>query len=208
MAGKVAAAAGCAAGYLIGSIPFGLIVGETVGGLDVRDFGSGNMGTANVLRTLGARAGAITFGLDVAKGAAAVGLARRLGADPTAQAAAGLAACVGHSWPVFARFRGGKAVATAFGGLLMVSPQAAAWATGGGLGALALTRTMSVGSLTAACTATLGAGLDSSRTHDAVPLVFTSLVATLVFVRHAPNIRRLSRGEEPKVSSRLFGGRH
>jgi acyl phosphate:glycerol-3-phosphate acyltransferase len=208
MAGKAAAAASCTAGYLIGSVPFGLIVGRAVGGLDVRDFGSGNMGTANVLRTVGARAGALTFALDVAKGAAAIGLARRWGADPTAQAAAGLAACVGHSWPVFARFRGGKAVATAFGGLLMVSPEAAAWATVGGLGALALSRTMSVGSLTAAGTATLGAGLESSRRHDAVPFVFTALASTLVIVRHSANIRRIARGEEPQLSTRLWSGRH
>jgi glycerol-3-phosphate acyltransferase PlsY len=208
MAGKAAAAASCTAGYLIGSVPFGLIVGKTVGGLDVRDFGSGNMGTANVLRTVGARAGALTFALDVAKGAAAIGLARRWGADPTTQAAAGLAACVGHSWPVFARFRGGKAVATAFGGLLMVSPEAAAWATVGGLGALALSRTMSVGSLTAAGTATLGAGLESSRRHDAVPFVFTALASTLVIVRHAANIRRIARGEEPQLSTRLWSTRH
>ena len=208
MAGNAATAASCAAGYLIGSVPFGLIVGKTVGGLDVRDFGSGNMGTANVLRTVGARAGALTFALDVAKGAAAIGLARRWGADPTAQAAAGLAACVGHSWPVFARFRGGKAVATAFGGLLMVSPEAAAWATVGGLGALALSRTMSVGSLTAAGTATLGAGLESSRRHDAVPFVFTALASTLVIVRHAANIRRIARGEEPQLSTRLWSTRH
>ena len=73
MAGNAAAVAGCAAGYLIGSVPFGLIVGKAVGGLDVRDFGSGNMGAANVLRTVGARAGALTFALDVAKGAAAIG---------------------------------------------------------------------------------------------------------------------------------------
>ena len=208
MAGNAAAVASCAAGYVIGSVPFGLIVGRAVGGLDVRDFGSGNMGTANVLRTLGARAGAITFALDVAKGTAAIGVARMLGADPAAQAAAGLAACVGHSWPVFARFRGGKAVATAFGGLLMVSPEAAAWATVGGIGALALSRTMSVGSLTAAGTATLGAGLAASRRHDAVPLVFTALASTLVIVRHAPNIRRIARGEEPQLSSRLWGSRH
>src|ERR1700726_2514057 len=98
MPGNAAAVASCAAGYLTGSVPFGLIVSKAVGGLDVRDFGSGNMGTANVLRTVGARAGAITFALDVAKGTAAIGLARRLGADPAAQAAAGLASCVGHSW--------------------------------------------------------------------------------------------------------------
>ncbi len=208
MAGNAAAVASCAAGYLIGSVPFGLIVGRAVGGLDVRDFGSGNMGTANVLRTVGARAGAITFALDVAKGTAAIGLARKLGADPAAQAAAGLAACVGHSWPVFARFRGGKAVATAFGGLVVVSPEAAAWATVGGIGALALSRTMSVGSLTAAGTATLGAGLEASRRHDAVPFVFTALASTLVIVRHASNIRRIARGEEPQLSTRLWGSRH
>ena len=208
MAGNAADAAGCAAGYLIGSVPFGLIVGKAVGGLDVRDFGSGNMGTANVLRTVGARAGAITFGLDVAKGAAAVALARKLGADPVGQAAAGLAACVGHSWPVFARFRGGKAVATAFGGLLMVSPPAAVWATGGGAAALALSRTMSVGSLTAAGTATFGACLESRRRHDVVPFAFTALASALVVMRHAANIRRLARGEEPKLSSHFWGGRH
>jgi glycerol-3-phosphate acyltransferase PlsY len=208
MAGNAAAAAGCAAGYLIGSVPFGLIVGKAVGGLDVRDFGSGNMGTANVLRTVGARAGAITFALDVAKGSAAVIIARRCGADPAAQAAAGLAACVGHSWPVFARFRGGKAVATAFGGLVLVSPEAAAWATVGGIGALALTRTMSVGSLTATATATFGAGLETRRRGDAVPLVFAALASALVIARHAPNIRRIARGEEPKLSLRLWGSRH
>src|ERR1022692_3238255 len=109
MAGNAAAVASCAAGYVIGSVPFGLIVGRAVGGLDVRDFGSGNMGTANVLRTLGARAGAITFALDVAKGTAAIGVARTLGADPAAQAAAGLAECVGHSWAVFPSVRGRNA---------------------------------------------------------------------------------------------------
>ncbi len=207
MGGNVAAAAGCAAGYLIGSVPFGLIVGRVAGGVDVRDIGSGNIGTTNVLRAAGAKAGALTFGLDVAKGAAAVALARRLGADPAAQAAAGLAACVGHSWPAFARFRGGKAVATAYGGLLMVAPEAAVFATVAGLGGLALTRTVSVGSLAAAGAAPLGGALESVRNHNAVPFVFTTLAATLVFVRHAPNIRRLLRGEEPQISSRLFGGR-
>ena len=206
MGGNVAAAAGCAAGYLIGSVPFGLIVGRVAGGVDVRDVGSGNIGTTNVLRAAGAKAGALTFGLDVAKGAAAVGLARRLGADPAAQAAAGLAACVGHSWPAFARFRGGKAVATAFGGLVMVAPEAAVFATVAGLGGLALTRTVSVGSLAAAGAAPIGGALESLRHHTAVPLVFTTLAATLVVVRHAPNIRRLLRGEEPRLSSRLFGG--
>jgi acyl phosphate:glycerol-3-phosphate acyltransferase len=208
MAGNKAAAAGCAAGYLIGSVPFGLIVGRAVGGLDIRDFGSGNMGSANVARTIGARAGAMTFGLDVAKGVVAVRLARRLGADPTAQAAAGLAACIGHSWPVFARFRGGKAVATAAGALVVVSPPAFAWALAGGVSGLALTRTFSVGSLAATGAATVGSGVQALRTHDLVPFAFSLLASALVVARHAPNIRRLARGEEPKLSTRLFGRRH
>src|SRR5580698_2524590 len=141
MAGNIAAAAGCAAGYLIGSVPFGLIV---------------------------------------AKGATAVLVARRLGADPTAQAAAGLAACIGHSWPVFARFRGGKAVATAAGALVVVSPEAFAFAAAGGVGGLLLTRTVSVGSLAAAGVGTVGGAVASLRTHDPVPIVFASLAATLV----------------------------
>jgi len=207
MGGNVAAAAGCAAGYLIGSVPFGLIVGRVAGGVDVRDVGSGNIGTTNVLRAAGAKAGALTFGLDVAKGAASVALARRLGADPAAQAAAGLAACVGHSWPAFARFRGGKAVATAFGGLVVVAPEAAVFATVAGLGGLALTRTVSVGSLAAAGAAPIGGALEGIRNHDAVPFVFSTLAATLVVIRHAPNIRRLLRGEEPRLTSRLFGRR-
>src|ERR1700722_536315 len=137
MAGNIAAAAGCAAGYLIGSVPFGLIVGKAVGGKDVRDFGSGNTGATNVVRTIGARAGAA----------------------PTAKAAAGLAACIGHSWPVFARFRGGKAVATAAGALIVVSPEAFAFAAAGGIGGLVLTRTVSVGSLAAAGVGTVGGAL-------------------------------------------------
>ena len=87
MRGNVAAAASCAAGYLIGSVPFGLIVGRTVGGLDVRDYGSGNMGTANVLRTIGAKAGALTFGLDAAKGALAAMALAEASAAKTASAA-------------------------------------------------------------------------------------------------------------------------
>jgi glycerol-3-phosphate acyltransferase PlsY len=89
-----------------------------------------------------------------------------------------------------------------------VSPEAAAWATVGGIGALALSRTMSVGSLTATATATLGAALESRREHDPVPVVFTALVSALVVVRHAPNIRRIVRGKEPQLSMRLWGSRH
>jgi acyl phosphate:glycerol-3-phosphate acyltransferase len=200
MRGRLADVVGCTAGYLIGSIPIGVLMGRALRGLDVRDHGSGSMGTTNVLRLVGPSAAAATFGLDVAKGTAAVVVARRLGADRSAQAAAGLAAVVGHSWPVFARFRGGKGVATAFGALLPVSTEASAFAVAGGLSALAASRIMSVGSLGAAASAVIGAGVEGARTGRRVPLAYASLATAIIAVRHAPNLKRLMRGQEPRVS--------
>jgi acyl phosphate:glycerol-3-phosphate acyltransferase len=188
------------AGYLIGSIPFGLLLGRAVRGLDVRDLGSGSIGTTNVLRAVGPGAAAATFALDVGKGAAAVRCARALHAGPAGEVTAGIAAMVGHSWPVFAGFRGGKSVATAFGVLLEVSPEASGWALAGGLTALATTRTMSVASLVAAGSATVGAGVAAARGGDVAPLVFAGLASTLIVVRHSANVRRLLRGLEPRVS--------
>ena len=200
MRARLADICACAAGYLIGSIPVGVLVGRAVRGLDVRDYGSGSMGTTNVLRLVGPSAAAATFGLDVAKGNLAVGVARRLGANRSAQAAAGLAAVVGHSWPLFARFRGGKGVATAFGALLPVSTEASAFAVVGGLSALAMTRTVSVGSLGAAASAVVGAGVEEARTGKRVPFAYASLATAIIAIRHADNVRRLVRGQEPRLS--------
>jgi acyl phosphate:glycerol-3-phosphate acyltransferase len=194
------AAVAAAAGYLIGSIPFGLLLGRAARGLDVRDLGSGSIGTTNVLRAVGPGAAAATFALDVAKGAAAVRCARALDAGPAGEVTAGIAAMVGHSWPVFAGFRGGKSVATAFGVLLEVSPEASGWAVVGGLTALTATRTMSVASLVAAGSATVGAGVATARGGDVAPLVFAGLASALIVVRHSANVRRLLRGLEPRVS--------
>lgn len=187
-------------GYLIGSIPFGLLLGRAVRGLDVRDMGSGSIGTTNVLRAVGPGAAAATFALDVGKGAAAIRCARALDAGPAGEVTAGIAAMIGHSWPVFAGFRGGKSVATAFGVLLEVSPEASGWALAGGLTALTATRTMSVASLVAAGSATVGAGVATARGGDVAPLVFAGLASALIVVRHSANVRRLLRGLEPRVS--------
>lgn len=188
-----------ALGYGIGSIPIGLLIGRARRGLDVRETGSGSMGSTNVMRVVGPAAGAATFALDVGKGTAAVLAARALGAGTEGQVAAGLAAMVGHSWPVFAGFRGGKSVATALGVLLPMSGEVSAWAVAGGLAGLASTRTMSVGSLTAAGVGTLGAGVSALRGGPTAPLVFVGLASALVVVRHSDNIRRLVRGLEPRV---------
>ena len=194
--------AGCAAGYALGSVPVGLWLGRRVRHLDVRQFGSGSIGTTNVLRTIGPAAAATTFVLDVAKGSAAVLVARAVGADAAGQAAAGFAAVVGHSWPALARFRGGKSVATAFGGLLVVSPLGSACAVGLGLPALVSSRIVSVGSLSAAAAATLGTGVHWALGGPVEEFAYTAGVAAVVVARHRANLRRLARGEEPQVSLR------
>lgn len=200
MPGRLADVTGVAAGYLIGSIPVGLLLGRTIRGMDVREHGSHSTGTTNVLRLVGPSAAAATFALDVAKGSAAVLVAKRLGADRMGQAAAGFGAMVGHAWPVFAGFRGGKSVATGFGGMLAVTRWGSATAVVGGMSALIASRIVSVGSLTAAASSMVGAAIQSKRTGDPAPLAFATAATALVAVRHAENLRRLFRGEEPRVS--------
>src|SRR5712664_3507313 len=112
------------AAYLIGSIPFALILARRWGASDLRLIGSGNLGAANVMRASGVTAGVIVALLDMAKGAASVWLAARLSAGPALPAAAGVAAIVGHIYPVWLRFRGGKGVATACGVFSMLTPLA------------------------------------------------------------------------------------
>ena len=194
--------AASAAGYALGSLPVGLWLGRRIRHIDVRKYGSGSIGTTNVLRTVGPAAAATTFALDVAKGSAAVLVARALGADTAGQAAAGFAAVVGHSWPALARFRGGKSVATAFGGLLLMSPVGALCALGVGLPALVSTRIVSVGSLSAAVAATAGTGVQWAIGGRPEAFAYTAGVSAVVILRHQANLRRLARGEEPTVSLR------
>lgn len=117
-------------GYLLGAIPFGLVIGRLTRGIDIREFGSHRTGATNALRTLGARMAALVFVLDVAKGAGAVLLAYALyqagppGSPPWVAAAAGFAAVIGHIWSVFIRFTGGRGVATSTGALLALAPLA------------------------------------------------------------------------------------
>lgn len=191
-----------AAGYALGSVPVGLWLGRRIRHLDVRQFGSGSIGTTNVLRTIGPAAAATTFVLDVAKGSAAVLVARALHADPGGQAAAGIAAVVGHSWPALARFRGGKSVATAFGGVLLMSPVGAAGAVVTGIPALLGTRIVSVGSLTAAAGATVASGVHWALGGPAAGFAYTASVSAIIVLRHRANLGRLARGEEPQVSLR------
>lgn len=193
---KVAVA--IAVGYGIGSIPTGLWVGKLERGVDVREHGSGGTGATNVLRTLGAKPAALTLGLDAAKGATAVLVARMLGAGRAGEVSAGVSAMIGHSWPALAEFRGGKGVATAAGGLLAISPATAGISVLGGSIALATTRRASVGSLVAASSATAYAAINAKK--DPAALAFSALATALIVARHRANVQRLIDGEEPTVN--------
>ena len=204
MSGRARDVAACAIAYAVGSVPTGVIVSRLARGIDVRQYGSGGMGTTNVLRTVGPVAAGSVFALDVAKGSVAVLIARGLGASTAGQAGAGVAAVAGHSWPVWARFQGGKSVATGFGALLVLSPEGSMAAVVGGLAALAATRVVSVGSLAAAMSATVGSGAGALRhsRRGLWPFAYAAVATAIIAARHSGNLRRLLEGTEPRLSLR------
>ncbi|MEM1314137.1 MAG: glycerol-3-phosphate 1-O-acyltransferase PlsY [Pseudomonadota bacterium] len=183
-------------GYLLGSIPFGVLVARAFGIGDLRQVGSGNIGATNVLRAGGKAAGALTLLLDGLKGAAAVWLAGRWGPDAAALGAAG--AVLGHLFPVWLRFSGGKGVATLLGVTLALSWLAGALALVAWLAGAGATRRSSVGGLAAALACPLG--LWATGRYEAV--LATLALAALVWARHHANIARLLAGTEPKIGER------
>jgi len=184
-------------GYLLGSIPFGLVLARRVAGIDVRGTGSGNIGATNVARSAGRGLGLATLLLDAGKGAVAVwGAAALTGTarDAAWPAAAGLAAFLGHVFPPWLRFRGGKGVATGFGIFLVLSPVAALAATVAFGVAFAASGMASVGSLTAALTCAAAAAWADGPGSPAARVAL--VVLAVVVLRHRDNLRRLLRGEE------------
>ncbi|WP_027244637.1 glycerol-3-phosphate 1-O-acyltransferase PlsY [Leisingera daeponensis] len=184
-------------GYGLGSVPFGLVVTKAFGLGNLRQIGSGNIGTTNVLRTGSKAAAALTLLLDGGKGAAAVLLARSLAGEDAAQAA-GLMAFLGHCFPVWLGFKGGKGVAT-FLGLLL----ALAWPVGIAccltwLAAAAASRISSMGALVSALSAPVWAFMLG---YQAV-IALSVLLAAIVFVRHSANIARLRAGTEPRIGQK------
>lgn len=186
-----------AVGYLCGSVPFGVLVTRRFAHKDVRAEGSGNIGATNVARVAGRGLGALVLLLDAAKGAAPVGLALWLWpVEPRLHAAVGLAAFLGHVFPVWLRFKGGKGVATALGVLAVLLPVSAAagfavWAV-----LLALTRTSSVGSLLGAVAA-VAVGFARAGPVE-YPVLAVVLLGAMLFT-HRGNLRRLWRREENTV---------
>jgi acyl phosphate:glycerol-3-phosphate acyltransferase len=180
--------------YLIGSIPTGVIVGR-MRGFDPRAVGSGNIGTSNVARAGGASAAAITFAGDVLKGAIPVVVASAIGFPHATVAWVGFAAFLGSIWSVFLRFRGGKGVAAALGVWLGIAPLVILFALAAFGVIFALTRTMSIASMSAAIVLPpVVAVLGLPRQFLLLAIVMTALV----IFRHRENIQRIARGEEPK----------
>lgn len=188
-------------GYLLGGIPFGLIVGRLSGLGDVRQYGSGKTGFTNSLRTMGVRRALLVVFGDVGKGALAVVIARALFDEPAAGALAGAAAVAGHIYPAFAGFRGGRGVATAFGAFLGVSPPAALVILAASLIVLAAFRYASLMSVTGvfAGFVLVGAMWALGAIDGAYFLLFAVPTMALVEISHIENIRRLRAGTEPKL---------
>jgi glycerol-3-phosphate acyltransferase PlsY len=192
--------------YLLGGVPWSLIIGRRFFGVDLREHGSGNLGATNVFRVLGARAAVSTALLDVGKGSAAVGLARVLvrssvvgttAADWVAVGAM-IAAVVGHSYSPYIRFRGGKGVATSGGGLLVLTPMVVLIELLVFVAVIATLRIVSLGSVVIALFYPV---LVVWRYPGNTPLLVTSLfISVLVVWRHRSNIARIVRGEESKIS--------
>jgi glycerol-3-phosphate acyltransferase PlsY len=202
--------------YLLGSIPFGLIIGKLKSGVDIREQGSGKTGATNLMRVAGTKLGVLALVLDVVKAAVAVMLATLIiGPDSgvltigsvsvywqhVAQVAAGLAAVAGHNWPVFAKFKGGRGVTAYFGTVFAIFPPAGIF--GAEVLAIAALRSrhMSLGSLLGAL-ATLCLMLPLTIVYNLLPpiyLIYGSVVIALIVYQHRDNIKRLRQGTERRL---------
>lgn len=198
-----------AAGYLIGSVSSGYLVGRVYRNVDLRRVGSGSTGATNTMRTLGLGAGLLVATLDVLKGAVAV-LAADLvipaGSElrPVAQAVAAVGAVAGHCWPFLLEGRGGRGVATGFGAFLFIASPAWLASVAAFALAIALTRMVSVGSLASVAGAVIGYALFTATGvisfHWAV-LAFILVASAIITWRHRANIARIVRGAEPRLGS-------
>jgi glycerol-3-phosphate acyltransferase PlsY len=189
------------AAYLLGSIPFGLLLTRLFGGVDVRKSGSGNIGATNVARVAGPLAGILTLLFDAGKGAAAVWVAGRVSNESaTWMMIAALAALLGHCFPIWLKFRGGKGVATAAGAFFVLCPAALLGSVIVFLLVVFLWRYVSLASIFAAAAMPLLIYLLWAPHHAPPPVVtFGALAAAVIIVyKHDGNIQRLMQGEEPK----------
>ncbi|RUQ28058.1 glycerol-3-phosphate 1-O-acyltransferase PlsY [Peribacillus cavernae] len=182
--------------YLVGSIPSGLIIGKVFYKTDIREHGSKNLGGTNTFRTLGVKAGLVVTAMDILKGTLATQLPLIMGAD-IHPLAAGVAAVFGHMYPVFAGFRGGKAVATSGGILLGYHPLLFLLLVCVFFLSLYLSKYVSLSSMVAAAVALLYTLI--TDIHDIPLLIVLSVIAIFIFIRHRANIKRIIDKTEPKI---------
>jgi glycerol-3-phosphate acyltransferase PlsY len=185
--------------YFIGSVPFSLLLARRWGTPDLRMIGSGNLGAANVLRASGVTAGVIVAALDMSKGALSVALARHLTDQPAGPAVAGLAAIVGHIYPVWLRFHGGKGVATACGVFTMLTPPAIAPALAIFAVTVSVTKYVSLGSVLASVALPPIAYVVGSSGSAVIAAL---AAAVLIVFRHRSNLARLHMGRERRLGTR------
>lgn len=194
--------------YLLGSIPFGWLMAKLIRGVDIRTVGSGNIGATNAMRVLGKPLGIVAFLCDFGKGfAPAYIVGRQSGHDSTAMVLCAAAAVCGHVWPIFLRFKGGKAVATGLGGIVAIDPIVALIAGGVWFVVLMCTRFVALASIAMGIAFPVAAYLRMDGRFYAWDFVAgTSVLCALILVRHRTNISRMLAGEESR--SRMgFGGK-
>ncbi len=202
-------------GYLLGSIPFGLLISRRAGGVDIRQYGSGRTGTTNVLRTAGKKAAVLAAFLDILKGVLSVVFAGLIVGKSylvigdfalgilVAQVLAALAAIVGHIWPIFLKFRGGRGVATFIGGMVALCPPAGIFGGGIMLIGAGLTRYASLGSIAGVVGAyAILVPLVIVGGFPIEYLAYALIGAVLIIVMHRDNIARLLSGKERKLGER------
>ena len=194
-------AAALAGGYIAGSIPFGLVLTRMAGLGDIRGIGSGNIGATNVLRTGRKGLAAATLLLDGGKGAIVVVALMLLTADPLLPLIGGLGAIIGHNFPVWLKFKGGKGVATTFGVMIAAAPLIGVLACVTWMAVADLFRISSLSALVALALAPVYAFFMGLPMEAAV---FAAL-GVLGWIRHAANVRRLLRGEEPRIGAKKAG---
>ncbi len=185
--------------YFVGAITSGLIVTRIIFGIDVRKYGSGNIGATNVLRTTGKKASIIVLMSDFVKALIPILLARIIFGVPLIEAICAGAVVFGHCWPIYLWFRGGKGVATAFIGFLVLIPIVALIASLAGISVIAITRFVSLGSIIGATVAFISSLVMYFWFSQPIEYTFYTLfVFVVVFIRHKDNIKRLLSGTEAK----------
>ncbi|MEC8857989.1 MAG: glycerol-3-phosphate 1-O-acyltransferase PlsY [Chloroflexota bacterium] len=186
--------------YLLGSISWGYMLLQLKMGVDVREYGSGRTGMSNVLRTGGVKSAAVVLTLDITKGVVAVVIARTVIATDGAEVAAALIVLVGHNWPVFLRFKGGRGILTALGGLALMVPVAAIVATATFLTITALSRYISLGSVVGVVIGALAIlALALAGVNSATYMVYGFIACTIIVWQHRDNIQRIRDGNERRL---------